>query len=172
MALLVVPRERAAFVAQFGGIVEHTPWVAERAFDAGLPEDADTVEGLARALAAALRTGTETELRCVIDAHPDLAGRLAAAKMLTVESTVEQSSAGLDTLTEAEKARFTALNDAYKARFGFVFIMAVRGRTKADILEAFERRLTNDADAEFEEALRQIERIVHLRLAALAEAGG
>jgi OHCU decarboxylase len=168
----MVARERAAFVAQFGGIVEHTPWVAERAFDTGLPEDADTVEGLARALACALRAGTEGELRCVIDAHPDLAGRLAAAKMLTAESTAEQSSAGLDALTEEEKARFTALNDAYKARFGFVFIMAVRGRTKDDILEAFERRLANDAGTEFEEAIRQIERIVQLRLAALAEAEG
>jgi OHCU decarboxylase len=172
MAGLVVPRENAAFLARFGGIVEHSAWVAARAFETGLPEDVDTPEGLHRALVAALRAGSDAERRSVIDAHPDLAGRLAAAKLLTPESTVEQASAGLDALTEEEKARFTALNDAYKARFGFVFIMAVRGRTKADILAAFERRLTNDAETEFAEALAQVERIALLRLLAMAEAGG
>jgi OHCU decarboxylase len=172
MARLAVPRERAAFVARFGGIIEHSAWVAGRAFDAGLPGDVETPEGLHGALVAALRAGTANEKRGVIDAHPDLAGRLAAAKLLTPESTEEQASAGLDALTEDEKARFTALNDAYRARFGFVFIMAVRGRSKAEILAAFERRLKNDAAAEFAEALAQVERIAYLRLVALAEAGG
>lgn len=161
---------RADFVARFGGIVEHSAFLAERAYDAGLPASAATVEGLHAALMAALRAASQAEKRRVIEAHPDLAGRLAQAEQLTAESTEEQASAGLDRLTDAERARFLALNDAYKARFGFVFIMAVRGRTKAEIVAAFERRLRNDAAAEFAEALAQIERISRLRLDAMAAA--
>jgi OHCU decarboxylase len=100
----------------------------------------------------------------VLRAHPDLAGKLAAAKRLTPESTAEQAGAGLDALTDAERARFTGLNDAYQAKFGFPFIIAVRGLDKTQILEAFERRLGNDRDAEFATACRQVERIALLRL--------
>ncbi len=100
----------------------------------------------------------------LIQAHPDLAGKLAAAGRLTAESTGEQASAGLDRLTDAERADFTRLNEAYKARFGFPFILAVKGKTKDEIRSAFEARLKNDAAAEFAEALTQIERIALLRL--------
>jgi OHCU decarboxylase len=100
----------------------------------------------------------------VLNAHPDLAGKLAAAKRLTPESTAEQASAGLDALTDEERARFTELNDAYKAKFGFPFIIAVRGLGKADILAAFETRLANDRDTEFATACAQVERIALLRL--------
>ncbi len=100
----------------------------------------------------------------ILRAHPDLAGRLAAAKLLTEDSASEQASAGLDRLTPDEKSRFTELNAAYTSRFGFPFIMAVKGRTKAEIMEAFARRLDNDIDTEFNEALRQVSRIVRLRL--------
>ena len=155
---------RAAFVARFGSVFEHSPWIAEAAFDAGLPGDADTAEGLHRALCAALRAAPEAKQRALIEAHPDLAGRLARAGTLTPDSTREQAAAGLDTLSEAEVARFTALNAAYRARFGFPFILAVKGRTKADILAAFERRLAHDPATEFAEALAQIERITLLRL--------
>lgn len=167
MALTPTAMPRAAFVASFGGVVEHSPWVAEAAFDAGLPADANAARGLARAFVAVLRAASHERQRAVIDAHPDLAGRLALAKAMTADSAVEQASAGLDRLTTEELAHFTALNSAYKARFGFVFIMAVRGASKADILAAFERRLENDAETEFAEALRQIERITLLRLEAL-----
>ena len=95
---------------------------------------------------------------------PDLAGRLALAKGLTADSTKEQGSAGLDRLTPQELARFTELNDAYKAKFGFPFIMAVKGATKDDILGAFERRIGHGPDEEFAEALTQIEKIALLRL--------
>ena len=115
-------------------------------------------------MAHVLRAATHEQKLALINAHPDLSGRLAQAKMLTRESTQEQASAGLDQLTPDELARFTALNDAYKARFGFVFIMAVRGRTKQEILEAFERRLNHSPEAEFAAALTQIERIALLRL--------
>ncbi len=155
---------RGDFVAAFGGIFEHSPWIAEAAFDAGLPAEADRAAGLHRALCAVLRIAPRDRQEALIDAHPDLAGRLALAGRLTAESNREQASAGLDTLTEDELVRFTSLNDSYKARFGFPFIMAVKRCDKAEILAAFERRLENDAEAEFAEALTQIERIALLRL--------
>ena len=100
----------------------------------------------------------------MLTAHPDLAGKLAAAKRLTPESTAEQAGAGLDALTDAERAKFTALNDAYQAKFGFPFIIAVRDHDKAGILAAFERRLGNDRDTEFRTACAQVERIAAHRL--------
>lgn len=156
--------DRAAFVAAFGGVFEHSPWVAEAAFDAGLTPEADGAEGLHRLLCAAMRAGTKAQHRALIEAHPDLAGRLARAGNLTVDSTAEQASAGLDRLSDADYESFVALNEAYRARFGFPFIMAVKGRGKDEILAAFERRLENDAEGEFAEALAQIERIALLRL--------
>ena len=100
----------------------------------------------------------------MLKAHPDLAGKLAAAKRLTAESTAEQASAGLDALTDDERAEFTALNTAYVEKFGFPFIIAVRGLSKADILAAFRRRIDNPRDEEFATACRQVERIAALRL--------
>ena len=156
--------DREAFVARFGPVFEHSPWIAAAAWDAGLPSDAGTAEGLHRALCAALRPAGEAEKRALIEAHPDLAGKLARAGALTADSSGEQSSAGLDRLSDAEFERFTALNAAYREKFGFPFILAVKGRGKDEILAAFEARLANDAAAEFEEALTQIERIALLRL--------
>ena len=103
----------------------------------------------------------------VLQAHPDLAGKLAEAKRLTEDSTAEQASAGLDALTDAERARFTELNTTYVEKHGFPFIIAVRDHDKAGILAAFERRIANDTDTEFAEACRQVERIARLRLEAL-----
>src|SRR5919202_6968369 len=116
---------RPDFVARFGGAYEHSPWVAEAAYDRGLPPDADTAEGLARALSAAMRVAPRERQLELVRAHPDLAGRLARAGRLTADSTVEQRSAGLDQCSEEELARFTVLNDTYKEKFGFPFIMAV-----------------------------------------------
>ena len=156
---------RALFVEQFGDIFEHTPEIAEAAHRAGLTTTHDTAAGLHRALVTAMRALPRDRKLALINAHPDLAGRLALAKQLTADSATEQGSAGLDRLTPGELTRFTALNDAYKARFGFPFIMAVKGRGKAEILAAFETRLKNSPDAEFDAALGQIERIAELRLA-------
>ncbi len=155
---------RNAFVARFGGVFEHSPWIAERAWSLELGPAHDTAIGVHSALARMFRSASEEERLGVLRAHPDLAGKLAAAKRLTPESTAEQAGAGLDALTDAERARFTELNDAYQAKFGFPFIVAVRGLDKAQILEAFERRLGNDRDAEFATACRQVERIALLRL--------
>jgi OHCU decarboxylase len=154
---------RAAFTARFGGVFEHSPWLAERAWDADGPI-AETAEAVEAALRAAFRAASEAERLGVLTAHPDLAGKLAAAHRLTPESTAEQASAGLDALTDAERASFSDLNARYTARFGFPFIIAVRDHDKPGILAAFERRLQNDRATEFAEACRQVERIVHHRL--------
>ena len=163
---------RPLFIARFGGIFEHSPWVAEGTFANGLEPDCDSVAGLHAAMVRAMRAGTADQQRDLILKHPDLAGKLAMAKQLTADSTAEQASAGLDHLTDAEKARFTALNDAYKARFGFPYILAVKGRTKAAILANFEERLANSAEQEFATALTQIERIALLRLAEVPGLSG
>jgi OHCU decarboxylase len=155
---------RTLFVERFGGVYEHSPWVAAAAYDAGLTAEADSAEGLARALSAAAAKTSDERKRALIQAHPDLAGKIALAKTLTAESTQEQADAGLDRLSPEELARFSQYNDAYRARFGFPFVMAVKGRTRAEILAAFERRLKNDAETEARIALAEIDRIAALRL--------
>jgi OHCU decarboxylase len=159
--------DRSTFVATFGGVFEHSPWIAEAAFERGLSADADHADGLHRVLCAVLREASAEARRALIEAHPDLAGRLARAGRLTADSGREQAGAGLDRLTDPERARFSALNDAYRARFGFPFVMAVKGRSKAEVLAAFERRLENDAPTEQAMALAEIERIGLLRLQEL-----
>ena len=156
--------KRDAFIERFGGVFEHSPWIAAAVFDAGLPDGTMTAAGLHRAMCAVFQAAPRAQQLDVIRAHPDLAGRLAMAGELTAESTGEQASAGLDRCTPDEFARFQTLNDAYREKFDFPFIMAVKGRSRAEILAAFEARVHNDADTEFREALAQIERIALLRL--------
>ena len=155
---------RTLFVERFGGVYEHSPWVAEAAHAAGFGADADSAAGLAAAMARAMAGGSQDAKMALVNAHPDLAGKLALSKTLTAESTGEQAGAGLDQLSADELARFTHLNDSYRARFGFPFIMAVKGKTKADILAAFEQRLNHDKATEFETALEQVNNIAALRL--------
>jgi OHCU decarboxylase len=167
------PRERPSemdvehFVAAYGGVFEHSPWVARRAHEAELGAVHDTAGGLHAALVRAFRSASEEERLGVLTAHPDLAGKLAQARRLTAESTSEQSSAGLDALTDEERAAFERLNAAYVERHGFPFVIAVRDHDKAGILGAFERRIGHDRATEFAEACRQVERIAELRLGAL-----
>lgn len=156
--------DRDAFVAAYGGVFEHSPWIAERAHALELGAAHDRAAGLHNALARVFRTASEDERLGVLEAHPDLAGKLAQARRLTAESTAEQRGAGLDALTDAERARFTELNDAYTAKHGFPFIIAVRDHDKAGILSAFETRLANDRATEFATACAQVERIAALRL--------
>ena len=155
---------REAFIAAYGGIFEHSAWVAERAHRLELGPMHDTATGLHNALCRAFRSASPERRLGVLTAHPDLAGKLAAAKRLTAESTAEQASAGLDALTDDERKRFTALNDAYVQKHGFPFIIAVRDHSKASILAAFEQRITHDRETEFAEACRQVERIAEFRL--------
>ncbi len=156
--------DRTAFVKRFGGIFEHSPWIAERAFDLELGPAHDSAAGLHNALCRMFRSASRAERLGVLTAHPDLAGKLAAAKRLTAESTAEQSSAGLDALTDAERQQFSDLNTAYVAKHGFPFIIAVKDHDKAGILRAFTRRIDNDSETEYATACAQVERIARLRL--------
>ena len=162
--------DRDTFVRTYGGIFEHSPWIAERAYSLELGPAHDTATGLHNALARVFRSATAEERLGVLTAHPDLAGKLAQAKRLTSESTSEQASAGLDALTDAERERFERLNGEYVEKHGFPFIIAVRDHDKAGILAAFERRVASDRETEFAEACRQVERIAELRLRDLLPA--
>lgn len=155
---------RERFVEKFGSIFEHSTWIAERAHGLELGPAHDTAAGVHNALARMFRSASHAERLGVLTAHPDLAGKLAAAKRLTAESTHEQAAAGLDALTDTERTRFSELNAAYVEKHGFPFIIAVRDHDKASIIAAFERRIGNATDVEFEEACRQVERIAQIRL--------
>lgn len=156
--------DRETFVRRFGDVYEHSPWIAEQAWDAGLDERHDTPAGLSEALAAVLDAAPEARQLGVIRAHPDLAGKAAERGELTADSTREQAGAGLDQCSPEEFARFHRYNDAYKARFDFPFVMAVKGSDRHQILAAFERRLEHTPDEERRTALEQIHRIARLRL--------
>ncbi|WP_461470493.1 allantoinase PuuE [Pararhodobacter sp.] len=156
--------ERDTFVATYGSIFEHSPWIAERAHALELGPAHDTAAGLHNALARVFRSASAEERLGVLRAHPDLAGKLAQARRLTAASTGEQASAGLDALTDEERATFERLNADYVAKHGFPFIIAVRDNTKASILAAFQTRIANDTATEFDTACRQVERIAELRL--------
>lgn len=158
--------DRADFLDRFGGVFEHSPFIAERALDADAVAEPLTAGGVHAALTDAFRKASRSEQLGVLVAHPDLAGKLAIAGGLTEDSRKEQAGAGLDRLTPAEHARFTELNTAYTEKYGFPFIIAVKGLTKDDILEAFEARVGNSAEVEFETAKTQVERIALLRLTA------
>lgn len=158
--------DRETFVRQFGSIYEHSPWVAERTWDAEMGAVHDSAAGLAARMAQMFRQGSDDDRLAVLRAHPDLAGKLAAARRLTADSTAEQASAGLDALTDAERSEFTRLNDAYVANHGFPFIIAVRDHDKAGIMAAMARRVHNDTATERAEAERQVMRIAQLRLLA------
>ncbi|MGD9915438.1 MAG: allantoinase PuuE [Rhizobiaceae bacterium] len=155
----------ATFIRTFGGIFEHSPWVAARAFELELGPAHDTAEGLHNALCRVFRSASEDERVEVLRAHPDLAGKLAQAKRLTAESTSEQASAGLDALTDAERAEFERLNATYTERFGFPFITAVRRwKSRDQILESFRLRVENDRQTEIANAAWEVEQIALLRL--------
>jgi OHCU decarboxylase len=155
---------RGRFVERFGSIFEHSAWIAERAFDLELGPAHDSAVGLTNALARAFRSASSDERMGVLRAHPDLAGKLAAAKRLSPDSAAEQNAAALDTLTDAERAEFQRLNAAYVAKHGFPFIIAVRDHSKDAILAAFQTRIANDTVTEFATACGQVERIAALRL--------
>ncbi|QFU08145.1 Uric acid degradation bifunctional protein PucL [Rhodobacteraceae bacterium THAF1] len=156
---------RETFVAEYGGIFEHSPWIAEGAYDLDLGPTYDTAAGVHLALCRVFRAADDDARLGVLTAHPDLAGKLAAAGQLTAESTSEQAGAGLDLLTDAERETFQRLNAQYVDKHGFPFIIAVRDHDKASIMAAFHRRIENDRATEFAEACRQVERIAELRLA-------
>ena len=158
---------REAFVAAFADIYEHSPWVAEQAYDRGQLNELDDIEALHQRMSDILLSASHAEQLALINAHPDLAGKAAIQGELTESSTHEQAGAGIHQCTAQEFARFTALNDAYKAKFQFPFIMAVKGSDRHQILASFEQRIHNDAATEFKQALTQINRIALFRLQQL-----
>ncbi|WP_313025041.1 2-oxo-4-hydroxy-4-carboxy-5-ureidoimidazoline decarboxylase [Pseudomonas lopnurensis] len=159
--------DRDAFVAAFADIYEHSPWVAERAYEQGVDASLDDIDTLHQRMAGILLAASREEQLALINAHPDLAGKAAVRGELTASSTSEQAGAGIHECSAEEFARFTALNDAYKARFGFPFIKAVKGSNRHQILAAFEERIHNAPEQEFTTALAEINKIALFRLQAM-----
>ncbi|MBK1658295.1 2-oxo-4-hydroxy-4-carboxy-5-ureidoimidazoline decarboxylase [Paracraurococcus ruber] len=153
---------REDFLARFGSVFENRPDLVAAVW--ALRPDTSSAEALHAGFVAVLRGVQGEALTEFLNGHPDLAGRLLERGEVTADSAKEQGSAGLDALDAAARARFLALNEAYRARFGIPFIMAVRDRSAAEILAGFEARLGNTPEQERAEAVRQIERILLLRL--------
>lgn len=158
---------REAFVAAFADIYEHSPWVAEIAYDLGTGANLDRIETLHARMSDILLSADHPRQLALINAHPDLAGKAAVQGQLTEASTNEQAGAGIHQCTAEEFQRFTELNDAYKAKFAFPFIMAVKGSDRHQILAAFETRIHNPVDTEFDCALAEINKIAMFRLQTL-----
>jgi 2-oxo-4-hydroxy-4-carboxy-5-ureidoimidazoline decarboxylase len=158
--------DATAFTALLGGVFEHSPWIASQAA-AGRPH-ADIASLHAAMCRQIEQSGPEVQL-ALIRAHPELAGKAALRGELTIESTKEQQGAGLNLCSAEEFERLHALNDAYNKKFGFPFIVAVRGHTRNSILELMKQRLQNDSTKEMQQALRQIYQIALFRLQELIE---
>ena len=154
---------RATFVARFGNLYEHSEWVAEMAFDRGIGPQHDTVDGLHQLLSTCVLESPRDRQLQLIRSHPELAGR-SATDPLTDASRGEQQAAGLSNLTPPQARRYRDLNDRYRRKFGFPFVIAVGAMNADRILAAFEARLANDRDTEFSNALHQINEIARLRL--------
>lgn len=158
--------DHASFLALAGPVFEHSPWVAQRAWAA---RPFDGVEALHRAMMRVVASASADEQLALLRAHPDLAGKAARAGTLTADSTREQAGAGLDRMDAAAFARFERLNSAYREKFGFPFIVAVRRHTRASILAAYEGRLGNDRETEMRAALAEVGLIARFRLEALLD---
>ncbi len=154
------------FTDALGAIFEHSPWVAEGSW---AQRPFASVDALHAAMCQTLAAAPLEAKLDLIRAHPELAGKAAIRGELTDASTREQSGAGLAHCSPAEYAELTSLNDTYRNRFGFPFILAVRGHTRDSIIANMRARVGNDRDAEIAECLRQIERIARFRLGDLVD---
>ena len=154
----------ATFVATLGSVYEHSPWVAERAAKA---RPFASFDALHAAMSHVVAAAGDAQQLALIRAHPELAGKAMVRKELTADSTSEQIGAGLTQCSPEELARLTALNARYREKFGFPFILAVKGYDRAGVIAEFARRADNDRANEFAESLRQIDRIARIRLEAL-----
>ena len=154
------------FVELLGAIFEHSPWVAELVH----PERPFTSRSeLHQVMAAAVKRAPEVQRMALLCQHPELAGREADAGTLTDDSKREQSGAGLDQCTPDELLTIKALNQAYRAKFDFPFIIAVTGLDKFQIIAAMEQRLENSAELEFDTAIGEVEKIARIRIDALID---
>jgi 2-oxo-4-hydroxy-4-carboxy-5-ureidoimidazoline decarboxylase len=156
--------DREAFVQKFGGIFEKSPWVAEKAWEKRPFASIDDLHG---AMVNVVKHSPVPNQLALLQSHPDLAGKEAQAGAMTASSVSEQASAGLNALSKAEIAQISELNAAYKQKFGFPFIIAVRMHTKEGIFFEFNRRLANETQAEFANDLQNVYAITRLRLGAI-----
>ncbi len=156
-----------AFVAALSGIFEHSPWVAEVAAQ---QRPYASIDALHRTMSNAVETAGEEKQLALINAHPELAGKAAVRGELTAESTREQGGAGLDQCTPEELGRLLHLNQTYREKFGFPFILAVRGYDRHGIIANFEARVNNSRADELRASLDQIYRIARFRLDDLIDA--
>jgi 2-oxo-4-hydroxy-4-carboxy-5-ureidoimidazoline decarboxylase len=154
-------KDRMTFVEAIGWVFEDSPWVAERTWD---KRPFATLEALHDTMVSVVAAATRGEQLAILRAHPDLGALRLAADQMSPASQREQAGARLDALRRGDLDRLRALNAAYREKFGFPFLYAVKGSTTADILNALERRLTSVRDAEHQEALRQVYRIARFRL--------
>jgi OHCU decarboxylase len=152
--------DQAGFVEAVGWVFEHSPWVANRAFGA---RPFANLDALHAAMTEEVERATFAEKLALVKAHPDLGTRAR----LSTASTEEQAGAGLDSLTPGEFEQLHRLNAAYRTRFGFPFLLAVKGSTKHDILRALQARMVATPEDEFREALKQVYRIARFRLEGL-----
>lgn len=159
--------DERAFADIYGGVYEHSPWVARQAYREGIT----SLEPgwLAIAFARQVDGATAAQKLELIRAHPDLAGRAAVRGELTAASNAEQAGAGIDQCSPEEFARFEALNGEYRAKFGFPFIMAVKGSNRHAILAAFAARIGNDYQEEFDTAISEIHKIARFRLDEISQ---
>ena len=156
--------EKTEFVATFGGVFEHSPWIAGAVWDLGLTGRHDTAAGLHQPFREVIRQSGREEKLALLRAHPDLAVGIVSDEQLTESSQSEQRGAGLDRCSPEEFSEFQKLNACYLEKFGFPFIMAVKGCNRHDILESFRARLENTGDEEFRSAVEQVIRIGRFRI--------
>lgn len=156
--------DRAGFVAALGSVFEHSQWIAERAYEA---RPFESVDELHDAMLRVVQSASRDEQLGLIRAHPELAGRAMVRNEMTSDSTKEQSSAGLTGCSPEEYKRLVDLNARYNTKFGFPFILAVKGYDRAGVIAEFARRVERDVDTEFAESLKQIARITRFRLEAM-----
>lgn len=153
--------DRPAFVQKFGGIFEKSPWVAERAWD---KRPFASLDAMHAAMVDVVKSAPLPSQLALLQSHPDLAGKEAQAGVMTASSVSEQASAGLNALSKDEVTRISDFNAAYKQKFGFPFIIAVRMHTKEGIFFDFSRRLQNDTQTEYSNDLQNVYAITLLRL--------
>ena len=157
---------KSEFIKVFANIFENARWIAERLYN---QKPFDNFEELSSKILNIFETTTREKQLKILNAHPDLANKIKIS-LLTPDSLKEQTSAGLDQCTKEEFSEFKKLNDAYK-KFGFPFILAVKEKTKIEILNNFRKRIFSDPKIEFDEAVKQVKQIASLRLKELNSKG-
>jgi len=161
--------DEATFLKTYGGIYEHSLWVTEGAWAARTGDNLDSIAGLHAAMTAVVEAAEESKKMALLCAHPDLAGKLAVGEVLTADSRSEQAGAGLDTCSAEEYEELQSLNSAYKEKFAFPFIIAVKGHDRQSILAHFRARLLGDRETEFKTAIVEVHKIARIRLNQLTK---